>query len=83
MVAPAVGPDALSLHEDERGREDGGGCGQLLEPSVEHPSDECGVIGDTHGRLGPVAGYTCVDRLSEKNEKNQDVRPAPGGLQGR
>jgi hypothetical protein len=55
VAAAAVGATAPRLHEDQRGRQNGGGRGQLLESRVEHPPDESGVLGDTHGRLRSVA----------------------------
>jgi hypothetical protein len=52
VVAAAGGSSTAVGVGTEGGGQDGGSSGKLLEAVLEHPEDEGGMVGNTHGRVG-------------------------------
>jgi hypothetical protein len=76
MVAVAGRLSTAFAHLHEAGRQDGASRNQLLEPTVQHPADQGGVAGDTHGwapGLLASRGYT------GRGPKNQRCEEKKGG----
>jgi hypothetical protein len=55
-LTAATGPATTHLEDTERGSQDRGGTGQLLEAAAEQASDERGMIRDAHGPSGSGEG---------------------------
>jgi hypothetical protein len=79
VVTSAGGASAAVGVGVERGGQDGRGGGQLLQPSIEHATDQGGVVRNAHGRAGNKGRATGVDRLSSKRAKRPGWSKRGGG----
>ena len=68
-MTAATGPATTHLEDTERGSQDRGGTGQLLEAAAEQTSDERGMIRDAHGHLREMEKGTKVRKLIRKKAK--------------
>src|SRR5262249_30988626 len=71
VVTAAGGAPAAVGVSAERGGEDGGSGGELVESALEHAQDETGVVGNVHETSrGRVKNRQSVERFSGRRGKN-------------
>jgi hypothetical protein len=79
VVASAGGASTAVGVSVEGSGQDGGGSGQLLEPALEHATDQGGVVRNAHGEAEDKGRATGVDRLSGKRVKRPGGNKRGGG----